>query len=86
MTTTYRIRLTPEIIADVIGDYYPGFPGTYYEQPEPESVTLIDVVINGQGVINGLTDEQLERIEAAWLQAYNDERAESAQNPDVWER
>jgi hypothetical protein len=73
MQTTYRIRLSPEIIADVTGDYYPGFAGTREDPPEPESVTLNDVVINGRGVINSLTDEQLQRIERAWLRAFHDQ-------------
>ncbi len=91
MTTTYRIRLTQEITADVTGDYYPGFAGTREDPPEPESVTIRAVVIGGVDVIDEMEDLQLEAIEAAWLQAFHDEgdaydeeRAESAQNPDVW--
>lgn len=84
MTTTYRIRLDPKIYADVTGDYYSGFPGTREYPPEHESVTLRAVIIGGVNVIDDLSDEQLDAIEAAWLQAFHEERAESAQNPDVW--
>ncbi len=94
MTTTYRIRLTPEITAEVAGDYYPAWHGTRTDPPEPESVTLIDVVINGLGVINSLTDEQIERIERAWLRAFHDQREAydeqpryfGAQAPITWKR
>lgn len=81
MTTTYRIRLTPQTTAEVTGDYYPGFAGTREDPPGPESVTLHDVEINGRGVINSLTDEQIERIERAWLLAFHDQREAHDEEP-----